>query len=382
MKQIITAKLKLIIPNQDKNSLLSTLVAFKNGINFLLQENYNDKSSNVKTIHEKYYQTLRNQFSLPSQMSCSVERSCADITKTMWARFKNQNDKAILKTIPKYKQLNAKYTLNRDITIKTENMECSITTIDGRLKNIPFKGWKKHYEQIKNGKLCDPHIIYEKKNFYLLLPIEIEIEERTPKQIVGIDAGQRVALTCVSDRETKEYNIPETIKRRKTKMSKLRGDLQSKGTRSAKEKLKTIAKRERRLISDVSHCISKQVVSDFQDAQFILEDLTGIRKNIKTFRKDKEQRRQVEQWNYFELQNKIGYKSILFNGIAIEKIDATYTSQTCPRCRSISSKNRPKGSEIFHCMNCDFKENADVVAGMNIRLKGLIVNQPNVRELN
>ncbi len=382
MKQIITAKLKLIIQKQDKNSLLSTLVAFKDGMNFLLQKNYNDKSSNIKTIHKKYYQILRNQFNLSSQMSCSVEKSCADITKTMWSRFKNQNDKAILKTIPKYKQLNAKYTLNRDITIKTENMECSITTINGRLKNIPFKGWEKHYEQIKQGKLCDPHIIYEKKNFYLLLPLEIEIEEKRPKQFVGIDAGQRVALTCVSDREIKEYNIPEKIRQRKTKISKLRGILQSKGTRSAKEKLKTIAKRERRLISDVSHCLSKQIISDFQDAQFILEDLTGIRKNIKTFRKNKEQRRQVEQWNYFELQNKIGYKSILFNGIAVEKIDAAYTSQTCPRCGNISSENRPKGSEIFHCMKCNFEDKSDIIAGMNIRLKGLVVNQPNVRELN
>jgi putative transposase len=383
MKQIITAKLKLIIPSKDKNSLLSTIVAFKEAMNYLLKSNYNDKSSNVKTIHSKHYHALREQFHLPSQLSCSVERLCADITKTMWSRFKSQNNKAILKTIPKYKQLTAKYTLNRDITIKTDKMECSITTLNGRLKNIYLKGWEKHYEQIKNGRLCDPQITYDqsKKNFYLLLPIELKIEEKQHKQIVGIDAGQRCALTCVSDNEVKEYDIPETIRRRKTKISKLRGDLQSKGTRSAKRKLESISKRERRLISDVSHCISKQVVSDFQDAQLILEDLTGIRNRTKTFRRSKENRRQVEQWNYFELQHKIGYKSIIYNGIESLKINPAYTSQTCPKCFHISEENRPNGSEIFHCVNCEFEEKADIIAGMNIRLKGLFVNQPIVRVL-
>lgn len=381
MKQIIGTKFKLILSNDDKQLLLNTIKSFKNAMNYLLVENYNDKTSNVKTIHNKYYTTLRTKFKLPSQLSCAATKICSNINHAMWSRFKSQNDKAILETIPRYKQLTAKYTLNRDITIKTDKMECSITTIDGRLKNIPFKGWNKHYSYIKKGKLCDPQITYDKtkNNFFLLLPIEIEIEENKPKQIVGIDAGQRVALTCVSDQKTKEYNIPETTRERKTRLSKQRGELQSKGTRSAKKKLKTIAKRERRLISDVSHCISKQIVSDFQDTQFILEDLTGIRKNVKTFRKDKEQRRQVEQWNFSELQNKINYKSILYNGIPIQKIDAAYTSQTCPKCGNISNENRPKGSVLFHCVNCGFEEKADIVAGINIRLKGLFINQPNVQ---
>jgi len=384
MKQIITAKLKLVIPKEDHNNLLQTIIAFKKATNFVLQENYNDKSSNVKTIHTKYYRIIREQFQLPSQLACSTEKLCSNITTTMWSRFKNQNDKAILKTVPKYKRLTAKYTLNRDITIKTDKMECSITTLTGRLKNIPLKGWERHYKHIKNGRLCDPQITYDtnKKRFYLLLPIELDIEEKQQKQIVGIDAGQRCALTCVSDNEVKEYDIPETARQEKTRLCKLRGVLQSKGTRSAKRKLGSISKRERRLISDVSHCISKQVVSDFQDAQLIMEDLNGIRNRIKTFRKDKEQRRQVEQWNYFELQHKIGYKSVLYNSIQSVKINPAYTSQTCPKCFHISEENRPNGSEIFHCVNCDFEKLADVVAGMNIRFKGLLINQPIVRGFN
>jgi hypothetical protein len=31
-------------------------------------------------------------------------------------------------------------------------------------------------------------------------------------------------------------------------------------------------------------------------------------------------------------------------------------------------------------MNCDLEEKSDVIAGMNMRIKGLVVSQPNVPE--
>jgi len=380
MEQVITAKLKLHLNKEQKQSLLETLAAFNNSMNHLLQVNYNDKSTSVKTIHKNYYHQIRNEFNLPSQLACAATRAVSNIYKTLWTRFKSQKDKAVLNKIPHYNQLTANYTLNRDITIKLENMECSITTIDGRLKNVKLTGWNQHYKQIKQGKLCDPKITYDKRTkiFYLLLPVSLEIQEQKPKQIVGIDAGQRTTLTCVSTtNEIKIYNISEAIRERKAKLSKQRGTLMSKGTRPSRRKLLALKGRERRLISDVSHCISKSVVSDFQGSKLIMEDLTNIRSNTKTYRKDKEQRRQVEQWNFAEMQFKMCYKSILYNGIESIKVNPAYTSQKCPVCLSISSKNRVNGSKEFKCINCGHEEDADIVGSRNILSTGLLVNQPN-----
>jgi len=349
-------------------------------MNHILTANYNDKTTSVKVLHKNYYQDIREEFNLPSQLTCSANRVASSIYKTLWSRFKSQKDKAVLNKTPVYKQLTANYTLNRDITIKLDNMECCITTINERIKNIKMTGWNQHYYQLRNGTLGDPKITYDKKtkNFYLLVPVTLEIQEQKPKQIVGIDAGQRTALTCVSTtNEIKTYNISEAIRNRKTKISKLRGKLQSKGTRSAKRKLVQVKGRERRLISDVSHCISKSVVSDFQSPKLIMEDLTNIRSNTKTHRRDKEQRRQVEQWNFAEMQFKMLYKSVLYSGIEGEKVNPAYTSQKCPVCLSIDSENRKNGSKEFRCINCGHEEDADIVGARNILNLGLLVNQPN-----
>ena len=379
MEQIITAKLKLEVRPEESEILLGTLSAFRNAMNYLFAENFNDKSTNIRTVHSKYYTLLRDKFNLPSQLAVSSERLLCSTTKTLWSRFKNQKDKAVLKTVPKYKQLSAKYVINRDITIKTESMVCSITTLSGRIKNIPLKGWRKHYSQIRAGKLRDPTLSYDKKSktFYLFLPIHVLVEEKSPQLAVGIDAGIRTALTAVSSTDTtKTYHIPETAKAKKAEFGKLRGDLQSKGTRSARRKLASVSGRERRLISDVTHCLSKQVVSDFQDARIIMEDLTGIRERTKTYRKNPEDRRQREQWNFAELQFKIGYKSVLYNGIESLKKNPAYSSQTCPVCGFCSPKNRNRGAETFRCLQCNFEKNADIVAARNILSLGLFVNQP------
>ena len=104
--------------------------------------------------------------------------------------------------------------------------------------------------------------------------------------------------------------------------------------------------------------------------------------------KDKEARRQAEQWPFASLQNKIAYKAALYYGVQAVKVDPSYTSQTCPVCGYVSRNNRPNHGEEFVCQNCGYKEHADIVGAINIairelsktqseNLKGLLVSQPN-----
>ena len=46
-----------------------------------------------------------------------------------------------------------------------------------------------------------------------------------------------------------------------------------------------------------------------------------------------------------------------------------YTSQTCPHCGHCDSKNRPKQA-VFHCVQCGYEDNADVVGAINVKKKG------------
>ena len=148
----------------------------------------------------------------------------------------------------------------------------------------------------------------------------------------------------------------------------------SKGTRSVKRKLRKLSGREKRFTENVIHIVSKTLVESHPQAKFVLEDLTKIRSNRITYRgKDKEARRQAEQWPFASLQKKIEYKAKLYCGVTAEYVDPSYTSQTCPVC---GRKYKPSDRN-FRCPVCSFEYHRDGVGAINIYKKytgcGLVV---------
>ena len=70
------------------------------------------------------------------------------------------------------------------------------------------------------------------------------------------------------------YSGKEILKKR-TSFLKVRAELQSKGTKSAKRKLKAISGRENRWMTDVNHRLSKTLVNRYgRNTLFVIEDLT------------------------------------------------------------------------------------------------------------
>jgi transposase len=69
------------------------------------------------------------------------------------------------------------------------------------------------------------------------------------------------------------------------------------------------------------------------------------------------------------LQTKIEYKA-KERGIAVVKIDPSYTSQRCSRCGYIDSGNR-KSQSKFCCKSCGFACNADYNASQNISIRDI-----------
>jgi len=57
------------------------------------------------------------------------------------------------------------------------------------------------------------------------------------------------------------------------------------------------------------------------------------------------------------------------------KVDANYTSQTCPKCGHCSHDNRPGKGLLFICTSCEYTLHADLVAARNIGLRALLVRQ-------
>lgn len=131
--------------------------------------------------------------------------------------------------------------------------------------------------------------------------------------------------------------------------------------------------RERRFGRDINHRISKKVVEKAKTALLgiALEDLKGIQKNAAKIRKA--DRSRYNSWGFARLRLFIEYKAKL-NGVPLKLISPENTSRTCPKCGTISKKNR-KSQTWFKCIKCGYGHHADTVAAINISRRAA-GNQP------
>jgi putative transposase len=111
-----------------------------------------------------------------------------------------------------------------------------------------------------------------------------------------------------------------------------------------------------------------------------LEDLNGIRertkrkKGKKVTRKQRKANRHASKWAFAELHGTLAYKAVLAGSLCV-KVEAAYTSQTCPRCGFTSKDNRPKAGLAFVCQACHYTLHADLIGARNIALRTLLVRQ-------
>ncbi|MEU6779152.1 transposase [Nonomuraea angiospora] len=158
--------------------------------------------------------------------------------------------------------------------------------------------------------------------------------------------------------------------------------LQRKGTSAARRVLRRLAGRERRMMTDVNHQISKYVVREAERTGrgIALEDLRGIRGRVRAHRL---QRRTLHNWAFAQHIAFTRYKAARA-GVAFVLVDPAYTSQACPECGCISRANRPARGR-FACTRCGLAGHADHIAARNIAARGAAgwaaVNQPHATGL-
>ena len=155
------------------------------------------------------------------------------------------------------------------------------------------------------------------------------------------------------------------VRRVKRKYNHVRSELQEKGTRSAKRRLKAISGCEKRFVHDQNHCISKKLATIDEDVSiYVLEDLSSMNMKRLKGKSNKTMRKWLSTWSYSDLEEKLIYKCQR-NGIRVEFVDARYTSQKCSVCKTIDKASR-KGNR-YVCRHCGNSMHADKNAAINIR---------------
>jgi IS605 OrfB family transposase len=396
---MITAKLKLHTDITQFQALRATQLAYRNALNYVSRYSFaRGKKSNQEWLQRQTYADIRAVYHLPAQMACNVPRQVGATYKTLWTKVK-QNAAARhagstkkrykgLDKAPHYVSPTLTYNFHRDYSLKEEN-QVSILTLSGRVI-IPYTGYQEHVALLHNGaRIGAAKLWYEKpkKQFYLLVSLEIEGADPTPQMhtsVVGVDVGIRRLAVTATTRGDQSFHSGKRLVAAANHYARLRKRLQQKGTRSATRRLVVISGRERRLKADANHVVSKRIVREHPHSLIGLEELKDIRERTKRKHGTKASKKQRKAnaahstWAFAQLHSMIAYKALRNSSMAI-KVDANDTSKSCPMCGHTSKQNRPNGGLLFVCQNCHYTLHADLIGARNVTMRTLLIRQDWVR---
>lgn len=363
MQQTITLKIKLLVLPSELQNICDTMKAYSIACNFVSAYIFKTHYLTRKKIHNALYYKLREEFHMRSQMAESCIRNVITKYKTI---LNTEN-----KWIQPYFEPQLELVYNRDYSLNIKKNLFSVNTLEGRIK-VSF--CNNHFEKYftKGYQFGSAKLIKHNHKIFLYIPVTYDIDvldEKDVCNVVGIDRGIRfIAVTYDSKGKSKFYDGKE-VKRKRAHYKNLRKELQQVGTASSRRRLKKIGQRENRWMQDMNHCISKALVeSNPKGTLFVLEDLSNIRKATEKVRiKD---RYISVSWSYYDLEQKLIYKA-LRNHQLVEKVDAKYTSQTCPKCGHTTRSNRDKKLHRFCCKNCKYTSNDDRIGAINLYRKGI-----------
>lgn len=315
--------------------IIKTIDKYKIGLQFCIDKACEMKIRNNIKLHPFVYQDLRT-LGLPSQLAIScIKQACGMVKKA--------------KTKPFIKRASIRYNTPRSFSFK--NNILSISTIKGRVK-IPIK-IPNYALKYFNWKIVESLLTCSNNKYFFTFTFTAESSWTSNQhfEVLGVDCGvNKIAVTSNNKFYGKDF------KSLRIKHDKLISQLQSKGTKSAKRKLKTISGKWSRFMRLKNHEISKKIVDGMKSGDVVvMEDLIGIR-TIAKYNK------WIHKWAFRQLQSFIEYKA-LAKGIRIVYINPAYTSKTCNRCNSLNTKRH---SGFFECLDCGFHCDCDLQASKNI----------------
>ncbi|MBD2297364.1 IS200/IS605 family element transposase accessory protein TnpB [Nostoc sp. FACHB-87] len=300
---------------------------------------------NKNKAHKELYHLLRVQFpSVPSALLQTVRDSALEAIKA--TKFKS---------IPKKKPTSGLRYDKRTMTLRGKQLTLSCI---GKRVALILDVPKYFQEVFETWDFCGATVTYTKntKQFWVRLVFEIEDPQHIEGQIQGIDRG------LYHQAVTSDGQFFSSSKIRKVQRRYLynRRQLQQKGTRSAKRRLKAMSGREKRFMRDTNHCVSKKLANQPGIAVFVLEDLSSIR----TQRRGKKMNKWLGSWTFYQQEQFLTYKAEALGKRVVHQ-DPRYTSQKCNICKHIRRTNRHKSK--FHCKNCGHRTHADLNAAKNVR---------------
>jgi putative transposase len=342
----LTLRLRLLPTDDQRTQLLAVMERFNEAANYAAKVGFEAKVFSQISIHRLCYREIRDRFSLSAQLAV---RAIGKAVETF------RRDKTVC---PVFKSRGAITYDERILSFKGLD-KVSLTTLEGRaVIAMVFGEYQgQRFDRIKG----QVDLMYSAGQFHLYATIKVPEDPTIEvKDFLGVDLGI-VNIATDSDGNVFTGEDVEKIRRRR---HEARRTFQATGTKSAKRRLKKLARKEANFRKDQNHVISKALIRTAKDTDrgIGLEDLTHIRDRTTVRRKD---RAKHSGWSFAQLQSFVAYKGKLA-GIPVLTVDARNTSRQCNECGYIAKANRKSQAE-FSCVQCGHSANADKNAARNIR---------------
>lgn len=357
-----TLRLKLHTDPAAKAALLETHRQSTECFNAVCLYGWQNGERNGVRLHKATYRDLRETHAdLPSQLVVSARMKATETLKSIEER--RQRGRPV--SCPQSDSCPIRYDA-RSYWVRLVDGCASLATINGRV--LASFSLCDYYRRYVEWKTCSADLCYDAKRevFYLHVVVDSCAPEQICEGVIGVDLG---IVEIATDSAGSNYS-GEQVKSTRRRLKRIRGLLQSKGTRSAKRHLKKVRRKQARFVRDTNHVVSKSLVRTASQSRkaLALEDLSNIRDRAETVSRD--MRWLLGNWAFLQLRQFVAYKAE-GAGVPVLLVDPRNTSRTCSACGHCAKENR-KSQSKFHCLSCGFDANADQNAAVNIEARAYL----------
>jgi predicted transposase len=230
-----TLQIKLLPDQAQHAALKETMQVFNEACNYIAEVAFREKCASKFALQKLIYEDVRKQFGLSAQLTIRA------IAKVVKAYKRDKSGQCF------FKPTGAVVYDQRILSFKGLD-KASLVTIQGRLSLSMQMG---QYQQVQwHRAKGQADLVPVNGTFFLLVVVDTpEAPPVDPSSFIGVDLGiARVATD--SDGESFCGATVEAVRQR---YHRLRQDLQSKGTRSAKRHLKKIRRQESQFRRNQNH---------------------------------------------------------------------------------------------------------------------------------
>jgi putative transposase len=337
-------KLKLFLTKTKQKKVKALIEAYRKAVNFYLTKN--DLKLNKQSL------VLLQNTKLSERYKSNALKQAISISKS--SKTKN-------KKFSGFPILDAKFV---DIQNGNNSFDLWIklsTLSKGKRIYLPTKKHKRLNYWLSKGDLIQGCELHEDK---IIVWVEIEKQDSQNNRSIGIDLGMNKLITTNDGKMLgKSFSL-----------------LNDKILRKQKNSLAY-----KRAIREKDNYINQEINKlNWENIDILCyENLRNLTKGHSKRRKYKKFRVKQQHWTWRKIISRI-LEKCEENRVRPIYVNPYNTSRTCPICNNVDEANRT--NEDFCCLNCGYKQDADIVGATNILNKGLnwlgSLESPNSKSCN